>query len=195
MTKLWSDGFDYNEQVKHFPDWWKLLSRNNRYYFVHDGKERNVIDVIREYRVDSILDYGCGNSRSIEISLAKSNIDISVERYDPFVEEWKDRPIKKFDLVVCHNVLGGVEREYAEDVIKDLYEYANKIVMIKIPAIRSRFYVETINGLYGDQVKESSVTTLKEYRKIFPNAKDTDENMKYLYFLIEKPYDKEHESR
>lgn len=194
MTKFWSDGFDYNESVKHRPDWWKHASRNNRYSFVYDGKERNIIDVIKHHKIESILDYGCGNSRSIEISLVNSNIDISVERYDPFIEEWKTRPIKKFDLVVCHNVLGGVEREYAVDTIKDLYEYANKIVMIKVPAMKGTFYVKTINSLYGNQVKEFSITTLEDYKKIISNAKDTDDNMKYLYFLIEKPYDKEHES-
>ena len=56
---------------------------------------------------DSILDYGCGNGVFLDFLREKGFDD--VEGYDPFVKQFKQKPAKKYDVVVLNDVLEHVE--------------------------------------------------------------------------------------
>lgn len=187
IPKLWSDGWDYNDITDGYPEWWKVDSRNNKYTFYSiDGKERRLIDIINKYNIRSILDYGSGNSSSIRITLTSCNRqDILLEEYDPFVPGKEIRPDKTFDLVVCHNVLGGIEKEYVSSVVDDLLNYSNKIVLIKIPTRKEwmEFFVNSVTKVKNKRVLEFSLYEANEKldTSVFIKLSDF-----YIYFLLEK---------
>jgi hypothetical protein len=193
--KLWSDGWDYNEVTKDRPSSWKLYSRINDYrFFLENGKERRLIDIINEFDIKSILDYGCGNSTSIRRILQSSNkTNVKLYDYDPFVKGKDIRPNEMFDMVVCHNVLGGIEENYVPAVIEDLINYSKKIVIIKIPTGKERVegFVKQIHSIKHIDVLESSILSANEY-----SAKITLSQL-FVYFLLRKheQTDEEYKSR
>lgn len=188
IPKLWSDNWDYNESVKDFPDWWKHRSRRNEYIFLNkDGTRRNLSDIIIQYDAKSILDYGCGKSPSVDVVLRDNNInDVIVAKYDPFVEGVDIRPEGQYDIVVCHNVLGGVERQYVDAIIQDLLNYSTKVVVIKIPSRKKniKFFFNAIKKAKGKVIKEFSIFETNTAKQYIPNFKTLGEV--YMYFLLEK---------
>lgn len=56
---------------------------------------------------DSILDYGCGNGVFVDFLMQKGFKQ--VDGYDPFVSEFKQKPEKKYAVVVLNDVLEHVE--------------------------------------------------------------------------------------
>lgn len=175
IPKLWSDGWNYNEIVKDLPDRWKYNSRRNDYIFFKDNTQRYLSDIIVEYSAKSILDYGCGNSRAIDIVLREHSMhNVILAKYDPFVEGVDTRPEGQYDIVVCHNVLGGIDKEYIDAIIQDLLDYSMKIVIIKMPFKRNNmeFFSEAIKRAKGKLIKEFSVFEIL--------------GEMYMYFLLEK---------
>lgn len=59
--------------------------------------------VFTEHKNISILDYGGGNGRLA--ALLRSNGFSSVDAYDPFITEFSVRPKKRYDCVVCFEVV------------------------------------------------------------------------------------------
>lgn len=90
---------------------------------------RNLVD---EYGIFSILDYGCGKGK-----LAKALPDLWVLQYDPAVEEFDDEP-DPVDLVVCTDVLEHVEPEFVDNVLDDLDRLAEVAVFVTIPCIPAK---------------------------------------------------------
>lgn len=184
MVKLWSDGWDYNEVTKDRSPSWKLYSRINDYKFIlENGEERKLIDIINEYDVRSILDYGCGHSTSIRRILESNNrTDIKLVGYDPFIEGKDVRPEETFDMVMCHNVLGGIEKEYVAAVIEDVLNYSNKIVVIKIPTGKEliEFFSNHIREAKGQEIVESSIHHVSKYFVHISLSQF------FVYFLLKK---------
>ena len=56
---------------------------------------------------DSLLDYGCGNGVFVDFLSQKGFKQ--VEGYDPFVEKFRQKPEKQYDVVVLNDVLEHVE--------------------------------------------------------------------------------------
>lgn len=73
----------------------------------------------------SILDYGCGKA-----TLQKS-IPFPIQNYDPFIEEYAERPTPA-DLVVCTDVMEHIEEEYVESVLSDIASLTKRAVFFQI---------------------------------------------------------------
>ena len=66
---------------------------------------KQAIESLKKANVKSILDYGTGKGglvHSLRNSLPPGYI---VDGYDPSVEEWKNKPQQKYDLVTCLDVI------------------------------------------------------------------------------------------
>jgi nitrogen regulatory protein PII-like uncharacterized protein len=192
MTKLWSDNYDYNKLVENYPDWWKKGSRENVYRFLHKEQPRYLIDIIKEYNAQSILDYGCGNSTHIEKLCQIENVQLSIGRYDPFVELYRKRPSLKFDLVVCFNVLSVVEHKFLNGVIRDICDYANKAVIIRTQ-VRNETDIKLLCECLKNielSTKEFSIASDETYRKVLNISHRANEclisHTYHAYILLEK---------
>jgi SAM-dependent methyltransferase len=70
-----------------------------------------------------VLDYGAGKGI---LAARLKNKGFRVQEYDPAIPEKSDKPVGKFDFIVCTDVLEHVEPEYIENVLNELREYMRK---------------------------------------------------------------------
>ena len=75
------------------------------------------------------LDYGAGK-QTLEKSALKRHMQIV--SFDPCVEKISERPNRKFDIVVCTDVLEHIEPECLADVFEDIDYYAKKGIFLAI---------------------------------------------------------------
>ena len=81
------------------------------------------------YRISSVLDYGCGQGclkRASKIELAKMQIDVEWNEYDPCIEKKKATP-SPADLVVCTDVLEHIEPKCLDSVLEDLHRCVRRV--------------------------------------------------------------------
>ena len=68
--------------------------------------------------INSILDYGCGRSRTVDW-LAKL-LDAEAFRYDPAISEYSSLPVKECDAVICTDVMEHIPREDLQNVVSEI---------------------------------------------------------------------------
>jgi len=76
----------------------------------------------------SVIDYGCGQSRLIDI-LAR-DIGFEAIRYDPAIPEFARRPAGPADLLICIDVLEHVAEEDLDDVIADMRALCRESIVV-----------------------------------------------------------------
>jgi SAM-dependent methyltransferase len=96
--------------LRHFHHWIK----SNLIYSYCSPKQGKKLD---------ILDYGCGKAQHHPDSW-------NSYKYDPAIPQFSTKPDKnkKFDLVLCVDVLEHIPEESLPEIIKELFEYSNKWV-------------------------------------------------------------------
>jgi len=126
MTQLWSNTYNYDAL-------YPKNNRNNYYLFIGSNGRIQTNDLINNYSIKSILDYGCGYSNSVQSSCNNFNItDVVISKYDPFIPEFSTHPDTPSDFVVCYNVLQFVEPQFLNNVVQDISNLSNKITLFNI---------------------------------------------------------------
>lgn len=134
MNKLWIN--DYNELVaaKESAEW-QSLSRQNFYRFETKNGTITIDDIIKDYKIRTIIDYGCGEGNDHLTQKQK----ITVYNYDPFVDKFKNPPTEKADMVVCYNVLNVIELDVFDNVLRHILSFTDKVAAFNVK----------IMGMYG----------------------------------------------
>ena len=73
---------------------------------------------VLELRPKTILDYGCGQSRLVE--MLRYDDDVQTFRYDPAIAEIATLPIKAVDLIVNTDVMEHIPTGDVDDVLADI---------------------------------------------------------------------------
>ncbi len=133
-AKFYSDRFKQANQKSHQTH--NQYGSVTGYVFYFNGRDlplmgHSVLSVIRDFRPESVLDYGCGKGLGAD-NLVYNYPDLSVTKYDPFVEEFSQEPTGCFDLVICYNVLQIVEAEYLEAVLEHLDSLTKRNLLLNI---------------------------------------------------------------
>ena len=92
-----------------------------------------VVSIAQVMNTRDVLDYGCGKGH-----LRKSLPMIDVKEYDPAIPGKMTLP-EPADIVCCFDVLEHIEHEYLHDVVGNLYELANKAIILSVatsPAVK-----------------------------------------------------------
>ena len=114
-----------------------------------DRKNEPVIEALREELkfCTSVLDIGCGQSSMIQYVpwILKS---VCVEIWEPYIDESKKHsihtsyvhsdvtefvPFRKYDAVMCFDVIEHIDKDKAIKLIKDMITWADKKVLIYVP--------------------------------------------------------------
>ena len=69
---------------------------------------------------NSLLDYGTGKGKLVRKLREQVGNSITVDGYDPAVEEWDTRPNRMYDIVTCLDVLEHIEVETIDSVLEDI---------------------------------------------------------------------------
>lgn len=104
--------------------------------WVNGARPYRIQDTIKEFRIKSLLDYGCGQSL-LRQELQPLCPDLEYAEFDPCVPGKDTMPEEEFDLVVCTDVLEHVEPEFIERTIRRIFEYATKVVFLNVSLVDS----------------------------------------------------------
>ena len=74
--------------------------------------------IINDLNISSVLDYGCGKSKLLD--LIKKNSKIKIFKYDPAIKKYSTLTKNKTDLVICTDVLQHVPLYDLDRVLKEI---------------------------------------------------------------------------
>ena len=80
----------------------------------------------------SLLDYGTGKGLLVERLRHELSPSISVNGYDPAVQQWSTKPTIASDIVTCFDVLEHVEIENIDYIIRDIFALTRHFCYISI---------------------------------------------------------------
>ena len=108
-----------------------------------------LIQITKENKCKTLLDYGCGKAipydkeRCKEVDLRNPIQELcdieSFDLYDPAYEKYATLPDKKYDIVVCTDVLEHIAEQDLDYVLTQILSRSNKIVFLNIcckPALK-----------------------------------------------------------
>ncbi len=144
-------------KLKPSEDYYDLL---DSYKELHkeEGKFRGIslvplvptlINITKENKCKSLLDYGCGKAIPYSKKECKSiglkkpvqelcNLD-SFDLYDPAYPKYNKLSKKKYDIVVCTDVMEHIAEQDIDYVLKDILSHSKKAVFLNIscqPALK-----------------------------------------------------------
>ena len=113
---------------------YKLLYKRKKNYGKTSIKLYDMLKkIINDLNISSVLDYGCGKSKLLD--LIKKNKKIKIYRYDPAIKKYSKLTKNKVNLVICTDVLQHVP----------LYDLDRVLKEIKSKGIYILFYIKCTN--------------------------------------------------
>ena len=108
-----------------------------------------LIKIVKDNDCKTLLDYGCGKAipydkeRCREVDLRNPIQELcsleSFDLYDPAYEKYATLPDKKYDIVVCTDVLEHIAEQDIDYVLTEILSHSKKIVFLNIscqPALK-----------------------------------------------------------
>ena len=101
-----------------------------------------LINITKENNCKTLLDYGCGKAlpydkdRCKEVGLLKPVQELcnikSFDLYDPAYEKYATLPDKKYDIVVCTDVLEHIAEQDLDWVLTEILSHSKNTVFLNI---------------------------------------------------------------
>ena len=91
------------------------------------------VNFCKSYKPETVLDYGCGKGfQYTRHNLHKlAGIEIPT-LYDPAIKEFEQKPVGKFDSVLCTDVMEHIHQDECDEVLQEIFGYANHSVFFTI---------------------------------------------------------------
>jgi 2-polyprenyl-3-methyl-5-hydroxy-6-metoxy-1,4-benzoquinol methylase len=92
-----------------------------------------IAQITSNANINSILDFGCGEARCWSDFNLKELFDIKkYDLYDPGREEYSVLPDKKYDMVICIDVLEHIPENLLDTVLEQIITRTNKVFFCTI---------------------------------------------------------------
>ena len=107
-------------------DQYKEIHKQKNYGISGDHLVGQLMPLI-DKKITSLLDFGCGRSNTSELLRKQLGLpEKEVSRYDPAVEGRDTVPSRSFHTVICTDVLEHIPEEELNDVLVDIWGFADK---------------------------------------------------------------------
>ena len=147
-------------------------------------KIKEIIDI---NNCNSLLDFGCGkgflykNKFKINDQEYRNLLDCwkleDVYLYDPGVKEFSVYPIRKFDGLICTDVIEHIPENDVLEFIDNLFKLSNKFIFVVIATIPATKFFDDGNNIH------LCLKTQEEWGKIFLEFKAKYPQInQYVYF-------------
>jgi len=83
--------------------------------------------LLQQHACDTILDYGCGKAQCWPAQWQGR-----ITGYDPAYEPYSVRPVGRYDMVICTDVMEHVPVSAVDWVIQDIFDHSGKWVYLSI---------------------------------------------------------------
>ncbi|RJO72846.1 MAG: methyltransferase domain-containing protein [Myxococcales bacterium] len=93
---------------------------------------------IMRSRSKTLLDYGSGDGQQYSLAKLDKRWGVEVTCYDPAVKKFETKPFRKFDFVLCCDVLEHIPEEGIGPVLGDVFWHAGKYVFLTISTREAR---------------------------------------------------------
>ena len=131
----------------------------------------NIKEIIKINKCDSLLDFGCGkgflykNKFKINDQEYRNLLDCweleDVYLYDPGVKEFSVYPVRKFDGLICTDVIEHIPESDVLQFIDNLFKLSNKFIFVVIATIPATKFFDDGNNIH------LCLKTEEEWKKIF----------------------------
>lgn len=92
--------------------------------------------MVRTTKSKSVFDYGCGKQYLKELL---KNMGVEYAGYDPAIKKYSTLDLsKKYDMVVCVDVMEHVEEKYHDVVLEDISKLTKKHVLLTICPVEAK---------------------------------------------------------
>jgi len=144
-------------------------------------------EIIKITKSDSLIDFGCGKgflyNNKFKIG-EEEFINLSdfwnvedIYLYDPGVEKYSTYPNKKYDGVICTDVIEHIPENDVIQFIDKLFNLSNKFIFFVIATIPASKYFDDGKNIH------LCLKTKKDWNEIFLNFKKKYPNInQYVYF-------------
>ncbi len=142
---------DYYSLIKEYKFAHKNGIQKNNFFLSNnitfDGKSlepwiKNIKKIISNTDSKSILDYGCGKAKFYNNRIQIDNLEYNglsdyweieeTKLFDPGIEEYESYPVKKYDGVICTDVLEHIYKKDLDSVVEDIFNFSKKFVFFVI---------------------------------------------------------------
>ena len=97
---------------------------------------RLIEPIVRTSESKSVFDYGCGK-QFLKEPIEKMGVEYA--GYDPAVKKYSTLDLsKKYDMVMCIDVMEHVEEQYHDIVLQDIAKLSKKYVLLTITPIEAK---------------------------------------------------------
>ena len=88
--------------------------------------------MVHRNKYKNILDYGAGKATFHKLLFNNTKIpgapvDINIVPYDPAYEPFSKKPIGRFELVLCIDVMEHVQEDKIDEVLADIFSFGDNI--------------------------------------------------------------------
>ena len=102
----------------------------------HTIFSRVIEPIVHDTKAKSVFDYGCGK-QFLKKPLEKMGVEYA--GYDPAIKKYSTLDLsKKYDMVICVDVMEHVEEEYHDIVLEDISKLSKKYVLLSICPVEAK---------------------------------------------------------
>lgn len=124
----------------------------------------DIINIIKDKKFNTILDYGCGKSKLLDC--IKNKMNVKTYKYDPAIKEYCKLPNNSIDFIICTDVLQHIPIYDLNRVLKEIKSYSNNCFF----HIRcTQYYSRLPNGQFANCTVFPSEWWVKKLSEYFCN--------------------------